>query len=213
METFDEGADALTPEESWQTIHATMDDAQRSMYVAGMATILMLWGVIMAVGYITMYALYEYAPDFAEEKPWIFGLLWWVLGPIGGISSGIIGHRASRRLAYGAAGRRAGIRVCLFFVTQVVATFLILGVAGVLDVESAADGEVLTASIAGFVALAYILFGIMTRVVIAMAGVGFALAFFAPYYLLDDAALAVTGVLCLVTFGLAFAWIRRTGEW
>lgn len=213
MDTYDESADALTAEESWQTIHATMDDARRSMYVAGMATILLLWGVIMAVGYITMFALYSYAPDFAKEEPWIFGVLWWVLGPIGGISSGIIGRRASQRRSYGAAGRRAGIRVCLFFVTTVAGTFLILGVAGVLNVESAADGEVLTASIAGFVALSYILFGIMTRVVIALAGIGYALAFFVPYYVLDDAALAVTGVLSLVTFGLAFVWIRRTGEW
>lgn len=213
METLDEGQDDLTVEESWQSIHATMEQVRSSMYVAGMATILLLWGVILAVGYITMYAVYEFAPDFAEQRPWFPAPLWFVLGPIGGVSSGIIGSRTSRRLAYGDAGRRAGIRVCLFFVTTIVATFLILGVGGVLDDPSADDGKALTASIAGFVALSYILFGIMTRTVIALAGVGFAIAFFVPYYLLDDAALGVTGVLSLVAFGLAFLWIRRSGEW
>ena len=213
MKTFDEGADALTAEEGWQTIHATMDQARSSMYVAGMATILLMWGVILAVGYLTMWGVYTFAPDFADQRPWFPAPLWFVLGPIGGVSSGIIGSRASRRLAYGAAGRRAGIRVCLFFVTTTLATFLILGVAGVLDDPAADNGETLTASIAGFVALSYILFGIMTRPVIALAGVGYAVAFFVPHYLLDDAALGVTGVLGLVAFGLAFLWIRRTGEW
>ncbi len=213
METFDEGADALTAEESWQSIHATMDNVRSSMYVAGMATILLMWGVILAVGYLTMYGVYELAPDFAEQHPWFPAPLWWVLGPVGGVSSGIIGSRASRRLSYGAAGRRAGIRVCLFFVTMVVAMFLILGVAGVLDDPNADGGKTLTASIAAFVALGYILFGIMTRAVIALAGAGFAVVFFVPHYLLGDAALGVTGVLSLVTFGLTFLWIRRTGEW
>ena len=213
MKTFDEGADALTAEEGWQTIHATMDQARSSMYVAGMATILLMWGVILAVGYLTMWGVYTFAPDFADQRPWFPAPLWFVLGPIGGVSSGIIGSRASRRLAYGAAGRRAGIRVCLFFVTTIAATFPILEVGGVLDDPAADNGQTLTASIAGFVALSYILFGIMTRAVIALAGVGFAVAFFVPHYLLDDAALGVTGVLSLVVFSLAFLWIRRTGEW
>ena len=213
METFDEGASALTAEESWQAIHATMDDARSSMYVAGMATILLLWGVIMSVGYLSMYAVYTLAPDFAEQWPWFPGPLWCGLCTAGGIGSGVIGNRAGRRLNTGAAGRRAGIRVCLFFLTATVGGALILAATGLWSVESMGDAETLWRGIAGIVALTYILFGIMTRVVIALAGAGYAFAFFVPHYLLDDAALAVTGVLSLAAFGLAFVWIRKTGQW
>ncbi len=34
---------AGTPEESWRDIHETMDRARSSMYVAGTATIMLLW--------------------------------------------------------------------------------------------------------------------------------------------------------------------------
>ena len=65
----------------------------------------------------------------------------------------------------------------------------------------------------GIVALGYILFGVMTRLVFAATGVGIAAAFYVPHYLLDDAAFGVSGVLSLATFVLAFWWIRKTGEW
>ena len=66
METFDESADALTTKESWQAIHATMDDARSSLYLAGSATILLLWGVIISVGFMTQFSILTLAPDFAE---------------------------------------------------------------------------------------------------------------------------------------------------
>ena len=57
MEIFDEDADALTAEESWQAIHTTMDDAHSSMYLAGSTAIMLLWGVIVSVGYFSHYAI------------------------------------------------------------------------------------------------------------------------------------------------------------
>ena len=36
------GEAALTPEESWRSIHATMDSARSSLYLAGTATITLL---------------------------------------------------------------------------------------------------------------------------------------------------------------------------
>ena len=129
METFDEGADALTTEESWQAIHATMDDARSSLYLAGSATILLLWGVIISVGFLAQYSILTLAPDFAEQRPWFTGPLWGGIGMVGGVGSGIIGHRAGQRLAAGDAARRAGLRVFFFWVSIVVGGFLILMVA------------------------------------------------------------------------------------
>ena len=210
METSDEGADALTTEESWQAIHATMDDARSSLYLAGSATILLLWGVIISVGFLAQYSVLTLVPDFAEQRPWFTGPLWGGIGTVGGVGSGIIGHRAGQRLAAGDAARRAGLRVFFFWISIVVGGFLILMVAGLIDADRAEDA---TRAWIAIVALAYVLFGIITRVVIALTGLGFAVAYFVPHYLLGDAALAVTGVLTLLTFGLGFAWIRRTGEW
>jgi len=210
VETFDEGADALTTKESWQAIHATMDDARSSLYLAGSATILLLWGVIISVGFLTQFSILTLAPDFAEQRPWFTGPLWGGIGMAGGVGSGIIGHRAGQRLAAGDAARRAGLRVFFFWTSFVVGGFFILMVAGLLNADSADDA---TRAWIAIVALAYVLFGIITRVVIALVGLGFAAAYFVPHYLLGDAALAVTGVLSLVTFVLGFAWIRRTGEW
>ena len=210
MGTFDEGADALTTEGSWQAIHTTMDDARSSLYLAGSATILLLWGVIISVGFLAQYGVLTLASDFAEQRPWFTGPLWGGIGVAGGVGSGIIGHRAGQRLAAGDAARRAGLRVFFFWTSIVVGGFLILMVAGLLNEDSVDEA---TRAWIAIVALAYVLFGIITRVVIALTGLGFAVAYFVPHYLLGDAALAVTGVLTLVTFGLGFAWIRRTGEW
>ena len=127
----DDGAGTLTAEEGWETIHAAVDGARGSMYLADSAAILLLWGVITSKGYLSMYTVYALVSGFADRQPWFSALL----------------------------------------------------------------------------------FGIMTRVVIALAGVGFAAAYFVPHYLLGEAALLVSGVLCLATFGLASMWIRKTGEW
>ena len=54
MDTYDESADALTAEESWQTIHTTVDDARSVMYLAGSTAIMLLWGVIVAAGYFSL---------------------------------------------------------------------------------------------------------------------------------------------------------------
>ena len=98
---------AGTPEESWRSIHETMDRARSSMYVAGTATITLLWAGIASVGVGSQYAIMTLAPDFAERSPWIFGLLWGVLVVPGMVGSGIIGSRAGRKIAPGNAARSA----------------------------------------------------------------------------------------------------------
>lgn len=210
METFDEGADALTTEESWQSIHATVDDARNSMYLAGSAGIMLLWGVVTSVGYLSMYAVYTLADGFAERAPWFPGPLWGVLGVVGGAGSGIIGHRASERLAAGAAARKAGMRVFFYWTTFTAGGCLILLAAGLFDSD---QWEPPVRAAIGLVALAYMLFGIMTRPVFVATGAGIAASFYIPHFMLDDAATAVSGVLSLTTFVLTYAWIRRTGEW
>ena len=45
-------AQELSPEQGWQDIHTTMESLRGSMYVAGTAAILLVWGAIISLGYI-----------------------------------------------------------------------------------------------------------------------------------------------------------------
>ena len=67
---------ALTPEESWSAIQATMDKARTSMYLAGFSAILLLWGAITALGYLVEYGLQTWGVDFLGRNPWIRAPLW-----------------------------------------------------------------------------------------------------------------------------------------
>ena len=210
MQEFDADANKLTAEEGWQAIHTTMDDARSSMYLAGSTAIMLLWGVIISVGWLSEYAIETLATGFAESRPWFPGPMWAVLGPVGGVSSSIIGRRASRKMSASEAARRAGIRVCLFWITLVVASFLLTGAAGLWNAE---NGLAIPRIWVGMVALGYVLFGIMHRPVIAVLGLGFAAAFYLPDYLLGDVALAVSGATMVAMTAAGFAWVRKTGEW
>ena len=127
----------LTPQESWRTIHESMDRARSSMYVAGSATIMLFWAAIAAVGTGSQYAIMTLAPEFADRSPWIFGVLWGVLMVPGMVGSAFIGRRAGRKIAPGDAARRAGIRVFLYWLAVVVAIFLIPAAAGMWNAEDA----------------------------------------------------------------------------
>ena len=203
VQAFDEGADALTAEEGWQTIHTTMDDARSSMYLAGSTAIMYLWGVIVSVGYFSHYAIDTFATGFAESSPWFPGPLWGGLGTIGGVCSGIIGHRAGSNMAASEASRRAGIRVFLFWSSVVAAAFLLTAAAGV-------NAENSPRVFVGVIALGYVLFGIMHRPMIAVLGLAYAAAYYIPEYLLGDAALAVSGAAMVAMTAAGFAWDHRT---
>ena len=208
MRRSDSDAAALTPEESWGAIHETVDRVRSSMYVAGTATILLLWGAIVSLGFLLQYAIPKLAPEFVESVPWFSGPLWGVLCAAGMVGSAIIGHRAGNENAVGDAARSAGIRVFLFWLAIVVAAFLIPLAAGMWNAE---DGANISRVAIGIVALGYVLFGIMHHPAIAVVGVGFAAAFYIPSYLAGDAALMVTAVAMLAVVVLAWAWIRRSG--
>lgn len=199
---------ALTPEESWSALHNTMENARSSMYLAGTATILLLWGVLVSLGYLAEYGLDMAAPDFAEDRPWLSAPLWGVLVVAGMVGSAVIGTRASRRLATGEAVRGAGLRVFAFWLSVALAAFIVPAAAG-LSTEEHAEAVPLVAI--GIVALGHILFGIMHRPVIAVVGVGIAAAFYVPSYLAGDAALAVSAAATLLVVALAWAWIRKSG--
>ena len=208
MEESDSGTRAATPEESWRSIHETMDRARSSIYAAGTSTILLLWAAIASLGVGTQYAIMTLAPAFAERSPWIFGVLWGVLMVPGMVGSGFIGRRAGRKIAPGAATRRAGIRVFLYWLAVVVAAFLIPLVAGMWNAE---DGEQIPGVTLGIVALAYVLFGIMHRPVLAAVGVGFAAAFYIPSYLVDgDEVMLVSAALMLAVVALGAWWIHKS---
>ena len=199
----------LTPGESWQTIHSTMETARSSMYLAGTPTIMLLWSAIASLGVGSQYAILTLTPEFAERSPWIFGVLWGVLMAPGMVGSGIIGRRAGRKIAPGGAARSAGIRVFLYWLAVVVAAFLIPAAAGMWNAE---DGDKIPGVTLGIVSLAYILFGIMHRPAIAAVGAGFAAAFYIPNYLVDgDEAMVVSAALMLAVVVLGAWWIRRSG--
>lgn len=210
MQAFDEGAEALTAEESWQAIHTTMDDARSAMYLAGSTAIMLLWGVIVSVGYFTHFAIDTLATEFAEDSPWFPGPLWGGLGTVGGVCSGIIGHRAGNTMATSEAARRAGIRVFFFWTSVVGAAFLLTAAAGLWNPESA---DAAPRVFVGVIALGYVLFGIMHRPVIAVLGLGYAAAFYIPDYLLGDAAMAVSGSAMAAMTVAGFAWVFRTRVW
>ena len=208
MEDSDAGTGAGTPEESWRTIHETMDRARSSMYVAGTATITLFWAAIASLGVGSQYAILTQAPEFAERSPWIFGVLWGILMVPGMVGSGFIGRRAGRKIAAGDAARSAGIRVFLYWLAVVVAIFVIPAAAGMWNGE---DGDNIPAVVMGIVSLAYILFGIMHRPVLAAVGAGFAAAFYIPNHLVDgDEAMLVSAALIVVVVVLGAWWIRKS---
>lgn len=209
MQRSDYESAALTPHESVQAVHETMDRARSSMYVAGSATILLLWAAIACVGLGTQYAIQTLAPEFVERSPWVFGVVWGVLVVPGMVGSGIIGSRASRKISEGQAARSAGIRVFLYWMAVVAAMFLIPAAAGLWNAE---HGDKVPGVAFGIVSLAYILFGIMYRPALAAVGVGFATAFYVPYVLLDDVAIPVSGGLMLLVVALGAWWIHKSGD-
>ena len=209
MGVSDDEIRAGTPEESWRSIHETMDRARSSMYVAGMSAILLLWAAIASLGVGAQYTILTQASEFAERSPWIFGVLWGVLMVPGMVGSGIIGRRAGRKVAPGDVARSAGIRVFLYWLAVVVAVFLIPLAAGMWNAE---DGEQIPGVTLGIVSLAYVLFGIMHRPVLAAVGVGFAAAFYIPNYLVDgDEAMLVSVVFMVAVVVLGAWWIRKSG--
>ena len=209
MGVSDDEIRAGTPEESWRSIHETMDRARSSMYVAGTSAILLLWAAIASLGVGAQYTILTQASEFAERSPWIFGVLWGVLMVPGMVGSGIIGRRAGRKVAPGDVARSAGIRVFLYWLAVVVAVFLIPVAAGMWNAE---DGEQIPGVTLGIVSLAYVLFGIMHRPVLAAVGVGFAAAFYIPHYLVDgDEAMLVSAVFMVAVVVLGAWWIRKSG--
>ena len=208
MQAPDGDAKALTPQEGWSAIQTTMDSARSGMYVAGSATILLLWGAIASLGFISQYAIEILAPGFAADNPWFGGPLWGVLAATGMLGSSIIGHRAGRNHAAGDAIRRAGLRVFCFWLAVVLAAFLVPAAAGMWTADRAADIPLVAI---GIVALGHVLFGIMHRPMIAAVGAGLAAAFYIPSYVAGDAALAVSAALMLVVVGIGAAWIRKSG--
>ena len=120
-------AGALTPEEGWRSMQATLDAARSSMYLAGTSAILLVSGLVMALGVAAQYTVEALAPGFAERYPWFPAPLWGAIVIAGMTANSIIGRRASRHVGDGGAVRRAGIRVFLFWLAVIAAAFLIPG--------------------------------------------------------------------------------------
>ena len=196
----------LTPEEGWRTIHATLAQAQSSLYLAGSAQILLLWGALTSVGFFALFAGGQLAPGFEESYPWYPGPLWGAIGILGMIGSTLIGHREGARNADQATARSAGLKMFAYWVAVVAAAFLISATAGLWSPEGS---EKVPHVVIGVVALGYVLFGIMHIPALALVGLGMAAAFYLPAYFLGDFALLGTGAGWLAVTALGAVWIHR----
>ena len=209
MKNQDREEQRITSEDAWESIHATLDRSRSLMYVAGWPSILLLWGAIVSVGYLTQFVVETAFPTFAADYPWFPGPLWGVLGTIGMIGSSILGHRAGHANSDGPTATRAGLRVFFFWMTVITAAFVIPAASGLWTIES---NELAISRVAvGIVALGYILFGIMHHKAIALMGVGIAAAHYAPSYFAGDFSNAVSAILVLTAVAIAWTWIRKTG--
>ena len=208
MQRVEGGKPDITPEEGWRTIHATLAQAQSSLYLAGTAYILLLWGAIVSAYFFAQFAVGQIAPGFEESYPWYPGPMWGVLGTIGMIGSSYIGHREGSRNADPEIARSAGLRVFAFWMAVVAAAVLIPGAAGLW---SSGAGENIPYVVMGIISLGYVLFGIMHRPALAVVGVGMAVAFYIPSYLAGDFAALGTGAGMLAVTVLGAAWIHRSG--
>ena len=198
----------LTPQEGWRTIHDTLAQAQISLYLAGTAYILLLWGALVSVYFFALFAIAELAPGFEASYPWYRGALWMVIGTSGMIGSALIGHREGSRNADYATARSTGLRVFAFWMAVVAGAFLITGAAGLWS----ADGAEKVPYVAiGIVCLGYVLFGIMYSPALAVVGLGLAAAFYIPAYLAGDFAALGTGAGMLAVAVLGAAWIHKSG--
>ena len=200
----------ITPEEGWEAINATLDRSRSSMYIAGWPNIMLLWGGIVAIGYLSQYAVQTLAPGFADSYPWFPGPLWGGLGFVGMVGSSLIGYRASNENATGSTATGVGIRVFFFWMTVVSAAFVIPAAAGMW--ASDADHAAIPGVAVGIVALGYILFGIMHHPAISLVGLGLAAAHYVPSYFAGDASLAVSAILMLLVVAVAWVWIRKSGQ-
>lgn len=197
----------LSPQQGWEDIHATMDQLRSSMYVAGTATILLVWGAIISLGYFAEYSFTTFLEDMATERPWIRAPLWFGLVGVGMVASALIGDRAGRKTGAGEAARSAGIRTFLFWLTIGIAAFAMPAVLGLWE---EGDVGVISGVSIGIAMLGFILFGIMHRPIIAILGVAFLAAYFVPYLTAGDNALLISAALTAITAAAGWAIIRRS---
>ncbi len=198
-----------SPESSLNTIHSTMNQAQTALFMAGTASILLMWGGLTAIGYLADFAIANIAPDFADEYPWFRAPLWGVLVIIGIAASAIIGSRAADKLADPTTTRRAGIKVFAFWLTVALATWTIPGLSGLWTVTD--PGQHIAGVAIGIVALGYVLFGLFTRIAISILGLGIAAAYYIPAYFAGDNAYAITAILILILIAAGALWLRKSG--
>ena len=203
----DGDSQAISPQQGWESIHATLDRSRSSMYVAGWTTIMLMWGVIVATGNVSTFAIETWASSFADDYPWFPGALWGTLGLIGMVGSSLIGHRASKRNASGPAATAAGIRVLAYWLTVVASAFAIPAASGLWtgDTDPIAIGGVAI----GVIALGYVLFGILHHPAISAVGLGIAASYYLALHYAGDAAPIFSAILILAVVLVAWLWMRK----
>ena len=197
-----------TPQQSWESIQETLDISRSSMYLAGWTTIMLLWGALYAIGYLSQYAVETLAPTFAENYPWYPAPLWAGVGFVGMVSSAIIGSRASSQNAQGRTATTVGMRIFFFWFSVISAAFIIPPAAGMWT--SDADGAAIGGVVIGIISLGYVLFGVMSHPAISLVGLAFAASYYIPSHLFGDVAPVVSAVSMLMLVLAAWIWLRKS---
>ena len=187
----------ITPEQGLRSIQSTLDRSRSAMYVAGWPNIMLLWGAIVALGYLSMYAIESLAPGFADDYPWYPGPLWIGLCIPGMIGSSLMGYRASKNNASGPSATAAGLRVFGFWMTVVAAAFIIPAASGLWTADS--DSIAIGGVAIGTIALGF-----------ALVGLGIAASYYLPAHFASDAAPVLSAALILAIVAVAWAWIRKS---
>ena len=208
MHDQDTAGQQITPEQGWSSIQSTLDRSRSAMYVAGWPNIMVMWGAIVTLGYISMYAIEALAPGFAEDYPWYPVPLWFGLVIPGMIGSSLIGYRASKRNASGPSATAAGLRVFGFWMSVVAAAFIIPAASGLWASDH--DSIAIRGVAIGIIALGYILFGIMHHLAIALVGFGIAASYYIPTHFGGDAGPVLSAALMLAVVAIAWVWIRKS---
>ncbi len=199
----------LSPEASINTIHSTISQAQTSMYLAGTTSIFLIWGALSAIGFLADFAIANLASDFSDDNPWFRAPLWATIIVIGMIASSVIGSRASKQLTDPSTARRIGLKVFAFWLTIGIAALTIPGLSGLWTAPD--PGQHIAGVAIGIVALGHILFGLFTRIVISILGIGIAIAYYVPAHFAGDAAYPITAVLVLILVAVSAIWLKKNG--
>lgn len=185
-------------------------DAQRVEALTAVTPVLLLWGVVLAFGFVLQYAVGAIWADFTDSNLWIVAAVWGALTALGLAAGTVIRLRAARGRPPSEGARKLIVRVVGFWAAVLVAAFVIPALAGLYAFET--DQDVLTVMriVVGIAVLGYIMFGVLFASAVFMAvGAAFGIAFYLSSLITADWWLLLAGGAMAAVFLAGAFWSRR----